>query len=225
MPIRDLLRVPGFFTEPMVLVSADGTIDTSNDSFASTIGVSPEGLKGRRLDALAAASAAAIQEYLRACAQSQDTVNGSLILRRRAETIALHARGIAYPPRSAPSASQVLLRLVVDNVPGTRAPVLRTHSEPPGDKWREVEESLRRQSQILEVTLASIGDAVIVTDAEGRVTYLNSVAESLTGWSSRSASGRALPEVFKIINEYSRQPEADPVAKVLRSGMIGVSGF
>jgi PAS domain S-box-containing protein len=218
MPIRDLLKAPAFFTEPMVLVSSDGTIDTSNQSFADQLGVPLQSLSGRRLDALAAASASAIQEYLRACAASSEGVQGSLLLRRRAETIALQARGIAYPPRSAPSASQVLLRLVTDQ-----------HGQPGSEQseegqafahWREVEESLRRQSQILEVTLASIGDAVLVTDANGRVTFVNPVAEELTGWTAPEANGQALTEVFPIVNERTRAPLEDPVRKVLQTGAI-----
>lgn len=218
MPIRDLLRAPGFFTEPMVLVSTDGTIDTPNETFASEIGLPCDALTGKRLDTLAAASAAAIQEYLRACAESRDAVNGSLILRRRADTIALQACGIAYPPRSAPTASQVLLRLVVDSGQNASPGAFRLHSEPPGAPWCKVEDSLRRQSQILEVALASIGDAVIITDAEGRATYLNSVAEALTGWSTQSAKGRKLPDIFQLIDEHSRQAVMSPVAKVLETG-------
>jgi len=178
MPIRDLLKAHDFFPEPMVLVGADGTIDTSNQSFADQFGMSAQALSGRRLDALAAASAVAIQEYLRACAASADVVQGSLMLRRRAEIIALHACGIAYPPESAPSASQVLLRLVTERRDQSSSE--RAAEQPGFARWREVEESLRRQSQILEVTLASIGDAVLVADTNGRVTFLNSVAEQLT---------------------------------------------
>jgi PAS domain S-box-containing protein len=222
MPIRDLLKVRDFFTDPMVLVSSDGTIDTSNESFADQLGIPAQSLSGRRLDALAAASAAAIQEYLHTCATSSEVVQGSLLLRRRAETIALRARGIAYPPGAAPSASQVLLRLVTDQ---------QEHPGPehPDDKqdfarWREVEESLRRQSQILEVTLASIGDAVLVTDANGRVTFLNSVAEELTGWTAAEANGRPLTEIFPIVNERTRAPVEDPVRKVLQTGaMVGLA--
>jgi PAS domain S-box-containing protein len=217
MPIRDLLNATNFFEEPMALVSVDGTIDTSNQPFAQQFGVSVEALKGRRLDALASASAAAIQEYLRACVESENVVRGSLLLRRRAETVALQTRGIAYPPRSGPSASQVLLRLVTQS---------RTASEPGSadqaqpSHWREVEESLRRQSRLLEVTLASIGDAVIVTDKEGRATFLNAVAEALTGWRTEEAKGKPLIDVFRIVNERTRKLAEDPVAKVLRTGNV-----
>src|SRR3569833_1820119 len=112
MPIRELLQGTDFFMDPMVLVSTDGTIDTPNQSFAEQLELPAESLPGRRLDTLAAASAAAIQEYLRACTESVRAVEGSLLLRRRAVTITLRAWGVAYPPNSAPTASHVLLQLV-----------------------------------------------------------------------------------------------------------------
>jgi PAS domain S-box-containing protein len=211
-----LLKRTDFFSDALALVSTDGTIDTSNRLFAEQLGVAPEDLAGRRLEALAAASAVAIQEYLRACAASADVVQESLILRRRADTIALHARGIAYPPDAAPSASQILLRLVTASKPATA----RSQREQDAHRWKEIEESLRRQSQILEVTLASIGDAVIVTDVQGHVTFVNSVAAALTGWRADEAQGRPLTEIFPIINERTRLPVENPVAKVLSTGTI-----
>lgn len=93
-------------------------------------------------------------------------------------------------------------------------------SQSSASHWREVEDSLRRQSQILEVTLASIGDAVVVTDAGGRVTFLNSVAEQLTGWSNQNCRGQALRDVFRVINERTRAPLVDPVAKVIETESI-----
>ncbi len=79
---------------------------------------------------------------------------------------------------------------------------------------------LRDQKELLEVTLASIGDAVIVTDNEGRITFLNEVAEKLTGWSSAEAAKAPCTKVFRIINESSRQTVESPVDKVLRLGTI-----
>jgi PAS domain S-box-containing protein len=70
------------------------------------------------------------------------------------------------------------------------------------------------------VTLASIGDAVIATDTLARVTFLNPAAEALTGWPLAVAGGRPLAEVFRIVNEQTRQPVEDPAAKVLRTGMV-----
>src|ERR1700726_2733689 len=71
---------------------------------------------------------------------------------------------------------------------------------------RRAEDALRKQSEWLRVTLASIGDAVISTDAEGRVTFMNGVAETLTGWPQAKAIGQPLADVFHIVNEHSRQP-------------------
>jgi PAS domain S-box-containing protein len=77
---------------------------------------------------------------------------------------------------------------------------------------------LRRE--LLQVTLSSIGDAVITTDTEGRVTLLNGVAEKLTGWRNEEAASRPLEKIFDIINEYSREPVENPVTKALREGVI-----
>ncbi|HZW30832.1 MAG TPA: PAS domain S-box protein, partial [Isosphaeraceae bacterium] len=83
---------------------------------------------------------------------------------------------------------------------------------------RRAEEALRKQSEWLRITLASIGDAVISTDAEGRVTFMNGVAEALTGWPEAEALGRPIPDVFPIVHERTRQPVENPVLRALREG-------
>ena len=85
---------------------------------------------------------------------------------------------------------------------------------------RRAEEALRKQSEWLQVTLSSIGDAVISTDVEGRVTFMNRVAESLTGWSQAEALGRPLSEVFVALNEQNRQPVENPALRALSTGTI-----
>ena len=72
------------------------------------------------------------------------------------------------------------------------------------------------QREWLRVTLSSIGDAVIATDSEGRMTFLNPVAESLTGWKAEEASGQPVQGVFRVVNEQTRQALEEPVARVLR---------
>jgi PAS domain S-box-containing protein len=79
---------------------------------------------------------------------------------------------------------------------------------------------LNRQREWLRVTLESIGDAVIATDMDGRVTFLNEVAELLTGWRTTEATGEPITEVFRIVNEKTRETAENPVNKVLRSCMI-----
>jgi PAS domain S-box-containing protein len=74
--------------------------------------------------------------------------------------------------------------------------------------------------QWLTAVLNSIGDAVIATDAQGRVTFLNPVARTLTGWEPEEAAGKSLTKVFQTISEDSRQPALDPVARVLREDVV-----
>ncbi|MCF8146422.1 MAG: PAS domain S-box protein [Deltaproteobacteria bacterium] len=82
-------------------------------------------------------------------------------------------------------------------------------------------EALLRASMEKEaVTLKAIGDALIATDATGRVELMNPVAETLTGWNQKEARGKTLSEVFHIINEETRHPVADPVAQVLKEGRV-----
>jgi PAS domain S-box-containing protein len=81
-------------------------------------------------------------------------------------------------------------------------------------------EEARRQREQWRVTLASIGDAVIATDAEGRVTFLNPVAEGLTGWGAAEAEGQPLERVFPIINEQTHRPVENPVARALRERAV-----
>ena len=72
----------------------------------------------------------------------------------------------------------------------------------------------------LRVTLASIGDAVISTDAEGRVDFLNPVAEELVGWKTEEAADADLDDVFRIVNEDTRQPVENPAMRALKEGVI-----
>ena len=80
--------------------------------------------------------------------------------------------------------------------------------------------ALRDERELLHITLTSIGDGVIVTDAEGRVTFLNSVAENLTEWTTTEAQGVALGTVFHIVNEETRLPVMNPAIRALPEGVV-----
>jgi len=85
---------------------------------------------------------------------------------------------------------------------------------------KRAEQALEAEQSRLQSTLASIGDGVIVTDADGNVDFINPVAESLTGWSQADARGKPLEMVFDIINEASRRRVENPAARALREGVI-----
>ena len=85
---------------------------------------------------------------------------------------------------------------------------------------KQAEAALFHEKELAQVTLQSIGDAVITTDALGQVRYLNPVAENLTGWSQDEAQGLPMQEVFNIVNETTRLPVANPIEEALREGRI-----
>jgi PAS domain S-box-containing protein len=74
--------------------------------------------------------------------------------------------------------------------------------------------------QLLETTLMSIGDGVIRTDSEGRILFLNAVAQELTGWTQNDARTKRLEEVFETVDEESHEPIESPAGKVMRTGAI-----
>jgi PAS domain S-box-containing protein len=79
---------------------------------------------------------------------------------------------------------------------------------------------IAQEREHLSVTLASIGDAVIATDVNGRVTLMNPIAAAITGWRPEDAIGLPIQEVFRIVNEATRQSAENPVSRVLAEGKI-----
>ena len=114
--------------------------------------------------------------------------------------------------------------------------VFETHAEPRRDAagnitgvslvsiditaHKQAERQIAAEKEWFRRTLASIGDAVITTDREARVTYLNPVAEQLTGWSTAEAAGQPLGMVFRLVSELTRHPVENPVAIVLETGTV-----
>ncbi len=85
---------------------------------------------------------------------------------------------------------------------------------------KRAEIALKDSEENLRITLNSIGDAVIATDINGRITQMNPVAQELTGWSFDAAAGRDLADVFRIVNSTTKETINNPVSEVLRSGEI-----
>lgn len=78
----------------------------------------------------------------------------------------------------------------------------------------------QERGERFRVTLAGIGDAVIATDEDGRVSFMNAVAEQLTGWTADDARGKPLDEIFKIVDEYTRVPVENPIDRVRKEEAV-----
>jgi PAS domain S-box-containing protein len=89
-----------------------------------------------------------------------------------------------------------------------------------GAAMRKAQHRANQRREALRVTLGSIGDAVITTDVKARITSLNAVAESVTGWAQAEALGQPLDAVFHIVNEETRQPVENPASRALREGVV-----
>ncbi len=86
----------------------------------------------------------------------------------------------------------------------------------------QTNKKLHEQSEWLRVILSSMGEAVIAADRAGTVTFINSVAETLTGWTSAVATGGSLNKIFPVINERTRYPLTNPMEDLLDSGKISI---
>lgn len=144
-----------------------------------------------------------------------------------------HARQLAempdYDPVDIAREYEILHEVIVEAL-GDRLHLLRNESAILRQSIHEAiqtaisvttDRSLTSRRQ-LETTLASIGDAVIAISADDqpRITFINRIAEKLTGWSCLEAKGRLLSEVFDVINAKTRQPALGPIASVLREGRM-----
>jgi diguanylate cyclase (GGDEF)-like protein/PAS domain S-box-containing protein len=85
---------------------------------------------------------------------------------------------------------------------------------------KKAETAVFQAKERAQVTLQSIGDAVITTDSEGRIDYMNPVAESLTGWENREAQGQLIGDVLTVVDETTREGSENPVARCLREGQV-----
>jgi diguanylate cyclase (GGDEF)-like protein/PAS domain S-box-containing protein len=89
---------------------------------------------------------------------------------------------------------------------------------------KKAETAVYQAKERAQVTLQSIGDAVITTDADGRIDYMNPIAESLTGWENHEAQTRLIGEVFTVVDEATREAGESPVTRCLREGqMLGLA--
>lgn len=215
-PMNSFAVPADLLTQPSLLVSTTGVIQACNVAFASSIGTTPEALRGRNLASLATNDDPSLLEYLRDCADGRASFV-RLAFSYEGAVAVYGARGSAYS-LAEDAASQPILLLLNRIDPGVTEPT-QTGSKANVTPSARPEAS-RSERGVLDVTLASIGDGVIVTDAAGHVTFLNPVAEQLTGWSAGEAKNVSFAEVFRIEHEYTGAPVDHPVAKVIRSGGI-----
>jgi PAS domain S-box-containing protein len=208
--------------EPMLFVGLDGIILCANLACARHLQQSRDSLVRTPLAGIAVDEPSSLNNYLTECARSRQLHIGSLTLRRGDGVLVKCRAGGAlfYRSDAIPPSRVVLLRLVPAPESGVafialNEKIRQLNAE--NARRRLIEDDLRRERETLQVTLSSIGDAVIVTDAEGTITFLNEVAESLVARTLAYARGRPLAGVFCIRKTEGGLPVEDPVGKALRT--------
>jgi PAS domain S-box-containing protein len=158
-------------------------------------------------DVIALGAGHAEMEALRATAAEMAAHEAQRLLARQAAADATYRAALFSEVLAALAAVAALIGLSIVLVRHLRA-------------RDEAEALVTAQGERLRVTLESIGDAVITTDLDGRVSNLNRVAEALTGWRAGEAQGQPLESVFRIVNESTREPVENPALRSLRDGVI-----
>lgn len=213
-----IFAVPAdLLTQPCLLVSANGVIRACNVAFATSMGTTPEALQGVDLVSLVTDINRSLPEYLTACVNDQ-SATARLTFSHKGAVAVYSARGIAHESSEDPASQQILLLL--NRTDAHAAGPIRSERNAGLAQASQAQTTSRCEPGVLDVALASVGDGVIVTDAAGHVTFLNPIAEQLTGWSSAEARNVPFADIFRIVNEYTGRPVDHPVAKVIKSGGI-----
>ncbi|MEX1039692.1 MAG: PAS domain S-box protein [Pirellulaceae bacterium] len=215
------LQILNALPEAILIVSTEGMILAANTQVKS-LGLDPAELPGRQLGDLAETNQGGVAELLRTYARSGSPLPGVITFHVRPEVVVRSYGSLMVPPQT-DQPGELMLRFVPQRESLRRFQALNEKIEEltqENQRRRASEAELERQRRQLQTTLASIGDAVIVTDAQGNVRMLNGVAEALTGWDCAAAEGKPLIEIFHIINERTRQQVENPVEKVFATGVI-----
>ncbi|HYE75134.1 MAG TPA: PAS domain-containing protein, partial [Blastocatellia bacterium] len=224
MTAEEFLEWARVFPEPLCLITGEGRVIACNAPTAAILGEPYEKVRDLSLFDLTADPIEKVKQYLHACSSSREMCLGSLTL--RSATGALNhyrCEGAVLRPRTGETPSLILLRLKPKASASHSFLLLNEKIDALSKEIRErrrAEEEAQRHREQLRITLASIGDAVIATDAQGTITFMNPVAQSMTGWSEAEAMGKPLKEIFHIVNESTREEVENPVTKVIREGTI-----
>jgi diguanylate cyclase (GGDEF)-like protein/PAS domain S-box-containing protein len=201
-----LQTILGHVCDGIITVGADGTIQDVNRAACALFGHDAGEMLGRPVTMLLPPHPDALRAI--------DPAGYVAAMWARAQ-----AEGLLLIEAQRKDASRFTLELGISSASDRGGPkligVMRDVSEP-----LALKEALQAEKERLRVTLHSIGDAVICTDMRACVSYLNPVAEQLTGWRNDEAAGRPAREVFRIIDAQTGQPSPCPVDLVLGTGRV-----
>jgi PAS domain S-box-containing protein len=221
-------------TEGALILSSDDSIYYCNGALGEMLGVPIQNIISRKLDSFCSPdSRAQLVELIRE-SRSLGVARGEFLMRRDDGTplpvnVSLNNMRIEeFEGVCAIVTDLSEQKRVEEELRRRRTDLEALVRERTADLQREIlerkraEEDVRGQREWLRVTLTSIGDAVIATDAEARVTFMNPVAVELTGWPAEEARGKLIQEVLTVINEQTREVDEDIVNRVFINGHVAL---
>ena len=222
--LREFERFSNVFPEPILLVTSTGNLCVANSKAQRELFRAGPFAAGRLLSDFVENEPDSILSYLKSCARSGEPLPSLFkFLSNEGPPLEYRCLGCAFRSSDEQQRPLVVLRLELKELSSSRfiglnhqIDQLRTEIA----RRRKVERDLVEQRQLLEVTLSSIGDAVIATDLEGRITFVNPAAEDHLGYASSECVGRSLTDVFVIRNEHTGDAVVNPVELVLKTGRV-----
>jgi PAS domain S-box-containing protein len=215
---QEFFELLDHLSDAVLLTDQDGTIVHANRTLARQLGVSARRLKGP-LSAFIG-NPQQVADYLTLCRGTKDSIPGGMTFLIDGKESVFRSEG-SLLKRDGPHAI-LMCRLIPREAAVSRFVALNQRVDQLSQEIARrqiLEREIRDQQEWFQITLSSIGDAVIATDDHGAVMFINPEAEKLTGWQRKEAHGLPLLSVFCIVNEDTRQPAEDPVQRVLTEGI------
>lgn len=208
--------------ESLIMITSDGTIQAANQAAGRMLNRDPDTLSGQPLIDIVENPAEQLAQHMKYWSRTRKPVPSPIVWRGlKNDAKGWHCQGFLLSPAGERQSACIIIRCVSGRSPTTEFLTLNHEVEKQQRTLRYLKESREQLSLEHEkavVTLQSIGDAVITTDANGRIEYLNPVAEQLTGWQNYDAANKPLKEVFNVIYEKTRKPAEDLVERCIQEG-------
>ena len=217
MDIQALERFAAAFPEPILLVASDGRVQGANAAALKAYGLPRPWAAELSLSGLTRNSPEQLSRYLQRCADARRALPTRLHLKAPADKPLLVAGSLVIPA-TAREPALIALRAAraVRSQPLRAEPSVHRDDDNPLTSSQRSRRGLINQPEWLQATLESIGDAVIVTSAQGRVAFMNPTAERLTGWRQSEAVNRHVDETFRLVGEETGEVLENPCQQAIR---------
>ncbi len=225
MNLEDFFQLSNSLPEGYLLLKTDGTILVTNRKARRFLGNADVNHAGKNIIDYTDSTANELHKAISDWSRSRTPIPAAIKWKNNAKNDGMGWRchGFLLKPAGGKEPAYIVLRCTFGKTLASNFISLNNELNKQRVLLRKLLKSrdeLEREHEKAVVTLHSIGDGVITTDIAGNIEYLNPVAEKLTGWDSDDAAGKNLLDVFNIINEITREPTENPVARCVKDNRV-----